>query len=185
MKIAMDLDGVVFNWVEAFIDYTNAKYGYADDSYEFTQWSFFMQEDVELNEEQFVESYKEFNDYRMWQGLEIYPNVKNSLCALHSMGHEIIYLTHRIAGSEMSTLKSLVHNGLPINGILFERDKARVAKELGCKIGVDDKPQTLIEYNKAGILPVKMKHKYNLEKVANEIEITNMEHLIDIVKRGS
>ena len=182
----MDLDNVVFRWSEAFTEYTNVKYNYCDDYLDHRQWDFFNQPEVELTEEQFLESYDEFNKYRMWQSLKVYPYTKESLCAVHAMGNEIIYLTSRPRDSEMATLKSIMKNGLPINGILFTEEKAIIASDLGAKIGVDDKPLTIKQYGEVGILPVKFKHNYNLKTSHDkEIGISCMEHLVNIVQKST
>jgi len=154
MRIAVDLDNVVFEWTDAFINYTNIRFGHTDKNCEIKQWDFYNQDNIQLNEDEFNTAFDDFSRYRMWQGLTLTPGAREALCAIDSMGHQIFYLTSRPRSESMATVKSIIHNGLPFHGILFLDEKADIAKALNISMGIDDNPIQLENYMKNGIYPV-------------------------------
>lgn len=186
MRIAVDLDNVVFEWLEAFTEYTNIRFGHSDDHYGFKQWDYWQQDGVELTEDEFMTAFDDFSRYRMWQSIELSPFAREALCSIDSMGHQIFYLTSRPRSESMATVKSIIHNGLPFHGILFLDEKAEIAEALDIGVGIDDNIKQLDAYVEHNICPVVYRRSNNMHwevpdfgfEVNNLMEFVNVIHLL-------
>lgn len=158
MIIGVDLDGVCCDFCGGFSSYLNDKYNLNITEDKITSWHWWEIEEFNLTKEMWLESFSEFTNFKMWQDLEIFPHVKNVLCAL-SKKHEIYYLTDRPNESRRSTLKFILKNGLPVDSIFFcdSSKKSLIAKTLSIDVTIDDKPSTIIDYKKNNIKTI-IKH---------------------------
>lgn len=184
MKIGVDLDGVVFDFAGAFLNYCNIKYGTNNHPADCTEWNFQDCANIHLTEQMVLESFDDFNKYRMWQSMDVFPDVKESLCALEAMGNKIIYITHRMEGSERPTLKAIIKHGLPIHGIFFcetSKEKADICRKMDIPLAIDDKYDTIKEYEEAGIIGVLMGAPYN-ERIEHKYKVDDMSGLVKIIR---
>lgn len=173
MKVAVDLDGVVARWNERFIGFTNTLYDRNNKVKDITIWEFWRLEKIKLTEEEFMNGLKLFCEYRMWQNIKPYEFASDGLCAIDSDGIEIYYLTSRPKGSERATAKFLLKHGIPFgNGLIFckSHEKANIAKQLGVFIAIDDKIETLQDYENKGIIAVSLWQPYNAGYWGHSVE---------------
>jgi len=181
MNLAIDIDGCVCNFPKAMTEYTNVRFGIDDDPDKIDKWEWWESGNMKISQIQFDTAFKEFSEHKMWRAIEIYPDVKISLCSLDSLGHNIYYLTARPKSARRATLKYLLQNGLPIDGILFfddVDDKVEMAKQLNIDIAIEDKPSTIKLYHVEGIRVAARLHAFNKREVAK----LNYPYGIDIVE---
>lgn len=174
-KIAVDLDGVCCNFIDGFLRYMNVRLNlYPKITHNhITTWNWW-ELNLGFTEYEWNVCFQEFTENRMWQSLDIFDDVMPSLCSLSEEGHEIYYLTDRPRKARRSTLKFLLHNGLPVDGIIFTKKKIPIAKSLGITIAIDDKTETVEEYYDAGIIAVLRNHLYNTNTNRYNMKVNNM-----------
>lgn len=184
MKIGVDLDGVIFDFSTSFLNYCNIKYGLSNKVEDWTKWDLDECENINLNREMVYSAFDDYNKYRMWQSMDIFPFVKDSLCAIEANGHKIIYITHRMIDSERPTLKSIIKHGLPIHGIHFcetSAEKADICKKMDIPVAIDDKYDTIKAYEEAGITGVLMSARYNRD-ISYSPTVNNMKEFVALLR---
>jgi len=151
--IGVDLDGVVFDFIRDFVDFYNARFGYNDDPKDVIKWNWWECPNLSITFEQFIQAMGEFTRLRMWRDMTIYPDVKSNLCSISLSGADIIYITCRPRESRRSTARSILSNGLPLDGIEFldHEEKAEFAKLRGINIVIEDKVETVLDYISVGL----------------------------------
>jgi len=184
MNIAIDLDGVVFDFVGGFLKYFNSRYNMKIEKNWINKWDWHKCYDFSITKEQFDIAFKEFTEFRMWTDLNIFPEARDALCSLAGQGNQIFYLTDRPKDARRATLKAILSNGLPIDSIIFTSflNKADVAKQLDIKIAIDDKIETIESYYKASICSVKMNRPYNTICRVYNGSVNNLQEFKKIVE---
>lgn len=164
MKIAVDIDGVLADWISAFLNFSNVVYGYNDKPEDVEDWKMWECERISLSQKKFSDAFAAFNEQRRWQSIKPIEGAVETMCALDNAGHTIYYITARPKGSERATAKFLLKNGFPLSGGLIFSDsgeKANIAERLGIDIGIDDKQSTICEYYKKNITTILINATYN------------------------
>jgi uncharacterized HAD superfamily protein len=148
VTIGVDLDGVVFDFVKDFINFTNARFGYNNKEEDVIHWNWYECPSIDMTKGEFIQGLEEYTRLRMWRDMPIYPDVKSNLCSLSLQGVDVVYITCRPRGSRRSTVRSILSNGLPFDGIEFidHTQKAKFAKFRGIDYVIEDKVETVIEY---------------------------------------
>lgn len=189
MKVAVDLDGVIANFDKRFLEFTNVHFDRENDPKDIDKWEYWHCEKIDFSEDDFFKGLELFTSYKVWQSIEPYPNAVDAICCLNSMA-DIYYVTARPKNSERTTLKFLINNGFPMGrGILFcydSKDKANIAKNLKIDIAIDDKIETIYDYDQSGIKTILRSHKHNKpqKKVQHLIgEIEDIKDFPKIVKK--
>lgn len=182
MKIAIDLDGVCCRFDKGFLEYMNLRLNLKKPvtTEQITTWNWW-ELGFGFTQEQWITCFNEFTNNRMWQALDVYPYVTSSLCSLSQQGHEIYYLTDRPKEARRATLKFILQNGLPVDGVIFTKNKTTIAVTLGISVGIDDKVETVEAYYDAGINSVLRKHPYNKETKRFTKEVNNMREFHDYI----
>lgn len=182
MKIAIDLDGVCCRFDEGFLEYMNLRLNLKNPikKEQITTWNWWELE-LGITKEQWVDCFNEFTNNRMWQALKVYPDVTAALCSLSQQGHELYYLTDRPKEARRATLKFLLQNGLPIDGIIFTKNKITIAVTLGITVAIDDKIETVEAYYDAGIKSVLRRHPYNTTTKRFTKEVNGMREFHDYI----
>ncbi len=147
MKIAVDLDGVCYKFTKGFSDYLRVRLdnpGITEDK--ITKWNWWEIEEFGITQEEWLRCFDEFTRHRMWQGLELFPEAKEALVSLYEQGGEIYYITARPRESRRSTVKAILSDGLPFDGITFAKNKAEIAVALDAKYAIDDSLRNMFDY---------------------------------------
>lgn len=165
MYLGIDLDEVCCKFVDGFLSYYNVRHGTSISLPQITKWNWWDIPEIKMSKEDFDKTFEEFTRCRMFQDLDIYPDTKFALCALAEEGHHICYLTSRPKDARRATLKFILHNGLPVDSVIFcdSGDKPHIAKSMGIAVAIDDKPDTIEAYLKIGITGVLMARPHNHE----------------------
>lgn len=166
MKIALDLDGVCFNFTEALhtyavdrrlIDPSVTKVASSWDWFQ-NEWGW---EPGEFAEH--ISDAIEFWDLYARPGY-IYPGVAEGVGELRRRGHQIHVITDRarfgppgLAAGQ--TLQWLAEEGVEFDSVTFARHKGEVLK---ADIAFDDAPHHFTAYRDAGVLCVMREHPYNV-----------------------
>jgi uncharacterized HAD superfamily protein len=185
LTLGVDLDEVCCDFVTGFLKYYNVRWRVSPPITKsmINDWYWWNIPEIrgEMTEERWKQAFQEFTRARMWQGLDIFPGVQQSLYALFEDGHHICYLTDRPKDARRSTLKFLLHHGLPVDSIVFSNgsSKAKIAKAMGVDIAIDDKPKTLLRYREAGIIPVIMLRGHNAKFSMMNKDIKSVSDLVE------
>ena len=150
MKIAVDLDGVVFQFLPAFLEFVKTQTGriipiHSVRGWNFlTDWGFTEAEDKQL-----------LHDFCLDGGYlrtELIPGARYNLYKLlHDLKHEIIFITSRPAVAMIDTFQMLEKHGLGGFQIHFSdkvNTKGTLVKQLECDILIEDRWEYLAEAKK-------------------------------------
>lgn len=165
MKIALDLDGVCF-------DFTGALHAYAvrqlliDPSVPAVAgaWDFFLH-DWGWSSAEFAEHISdaiEFGEIYTKSGF-VFPGAVEGVAELRRQGHTIHVITDRArfgpAGmAAEQTFRWLDANGIVVDSVTFAQHKGEVLK---ADVAFDDAPHHWAAYRDAGVLCVLREHAYN------------------------
>lgn len=151
MKVGVDLDGVLYNFHQAFIDYLTVSelHGKYIVKYAFNDWNFFKH--WGMTQEEFVAVCNKGVDAGViFRG----PTRKRAASAIRRIkraGHEIHIVTDRSFGesplaSQYATLDWLAEHKIPYDSITFSADKTVVPTD----IFVEDKLENYDALDAAG-----------------------------------
>jgi len=157
MRIAVDLDGVVYDFYNDFKDYVEYR-EQADLPFIRPRWDFYEQ--FGLSEEEFINYCDEGVDdgWIFRQGLP-YEGAIPYLEMLKADGHSLHLVTHRFFGEHavLNTMEWLKEWDLPYDTITFAKDKTIVAADLL----LEDLPANVTASWDAGIPAVIMTRSWN------------------------
>jgi uncharacterized HAD superfamily protein len=165
--IGVDLDGVIFDFITDFTNFTNARFGRKNNPEDVNNWNWWECHNINLTKEEFIQGLEEYTRLRMWRDMPIYSDVKSNLCSLSLQGADILYITCRPRDARRSTVRSILSNGLPFDGIEFieHTQKAKFAKFRGIDYVIEDKVETVIEYANQEINTYFRINNYNRSKI--------------------
>lgn len=165
MRLGIDLDGVVYDYVAAFEDYLRdrypEKYDYdayppfrADDWYFFKEWGISTEEFLRLN----AEAVDEGILFRRGHSI---PGSIPTLRYLSDQGHSIHIITHRTFGTQSgaNTFEWLQNHGVPHDTVTFAEDKTFI----GVDLLLDDRVKNVDASRAAGIPAVLFSQRWNRE----------------------
>jgi len=167
MKLIIDIDNVVCNFVYAMIEYINFKLSKNFKPKDVTVWDFVDSPRIDIEYDHMMELFNEFFGLKLWSNVPLYPDTKEILNWI-AKNHEFIYLTNRPPEAEQNTIDYFEHHNLPYcaTHVLrsYEDDvcsgsitfinghrKAEFAKIIGADVAIEDKPKTVQEYLDEGI----------------------------------
>jgi uncharacterized HAD superfamily protein len=160
VKVGLDLDGVVFDFVHGFSLFLHDHYGApVIRSEEATAW--YWHADVGLTEAQWHEGFAAFSAGGGFRGLELRPGAWDGVWSLLAAGHEIQYVSARRGAPRADTVQALVRNRLPPGPLRISEHKGRAVRELGLDVFVDDRPANVLEVLRAGARTFVMDLPYN------------------------
>ena len=174
VTIGVDLDGVVFDFVTDLVNFTNARFGHQDNPEDVDHWDWWTCRKMDITKTEFIQGMEEYTRLRMWRNMPIYPDVKSNLCSLSLQGADIIYITDRPRDARRSTVRSILSNGLPFDGIEFipHDQKAKFAKFRGVDYVIDDKIETVIDYCKHDIKTYLKVDNHNISRLGELEEVS-------------
>jgi len=147
MKIALDIDGVLANFVYAFC--TVAWEGFDIK----TQWK---RGDLGISRNQFLDVYDYMIRHDIFKNVKPYEGVVAIVNEWAKQGHEIVYITRRRPGKnkeykemhECQTRDWLLNNCFPTGEVIFTGDKLKHCLRRGITILVEDFRKDSLKWNK-------------------------------------
>jgi len=167
MKLIVDIDNVVCDFVYAMVEYVNFKLGKNIKPSDVTVWDFVYSPNIDIEYDQMMLLFKNFFELKMWGNSPIYLDSKEVLHWIAD-NHDYIYLTNRPPEAEQPTIDYFEKEDLPYTAthilraydddvchgaIVFVNghDKSTFAKQISADIAIEDKPSTVQDYLNAGI----------------------------------
>jgi uncharacterized HAD superfamily protein len=177
MKILVDIDNVVADFVVVMISYLNVKYDKELKASDVTVWDFVDSPNIDLTKDQFYESLDEYISMNFWTKQPVYKDAREVLERLMK-DHCVIYLTSRPASALEATKQSFAKYGLPFNDVYVmenetqpsncgdivmcpKMDKGRIADQWKVDVAIEDCPEKIQNYINHGIKVVRKEEPYN------------------------
>lgn len=178
LLIALDLDGVIFNFLDQFLKVHNLRKSSkvtVDDILAFMPAG--SMEDV-ISESDWNESFEWFEDNGGYATLSRLDNVKNAIKNIIADGHELVYVTSRHSKFRGETIMSFLLNDIPVREVYFTpRGKYRKLNKLKPDVFVDDSLKNCQDAERAGIESIYlMDAPYNRE----DTHFTRIHNLIQL-----
>lgn len=185
--IGMDLDGVVYPFVNAFQRYCAERQGKLFLP-EPTSWHFY--EDWDMDESTFHQWVNDAaTECEVFASEKPYEGVVEAWSQLREMGIKIHVLTARPQVAWEQTSRWLTENGLLADSLHFNPTKGFLTKiAKGQALLIDDHVQYYNEAEKNGIIPVLLnrawnEHKEDATRVNNLLELVSLINGYNLVKR--
>jgi len=148
----IDLDGVCFDFLNAFRLWLNGALDINIEEREITSYYWYRSSD-DVSEEEF---YKEFDKFGQeghgYRALELLPGALEGLKKIHEAGHKIFYITNRPLYALQDTIFCLEAHGFPqrenlhfAGGPQGKGKKAPLIREFNIDVFIDDSPRTIEE----------------------------------------
>lgn len=122
MRVGVDLDGVVYNFVSAFRNYRVSKgisFESMPDPLKYEMWS-----DWGISKEEFYESMSQGEAAGLFHQGQPYDRAIGGIRQLKADGHSIHIITHRLsAHAQTSTIGWLAANEIPYDTLTFAKEK--------------------------------------------------------------
>lgn len=149
LKIGIDIDGVLANFVGAFSKLAHERFGKpAKLPYEQVDWDW---ANAGITEKEISKLWAVIRaTENFWQTLEPYPV---DLLLPVSLQHDVYFITHRVSTAGRSTTEQSArwiqyHYGIKFPQVIPTRFKGDVADALQLDAFIDDKPSNIIEVAK-------------------------------------
>jgi uncharacterized protein len=144
LRIAIDLDDVVVDFVAGMVDHYNHVFGTTYQYSDIKYWNLYET----LIELETAEGMKAFLDgfvyHPNYLNLEPVEQARTSIKKLVADGHEVFFITSRTSKAIDITYKWLSANSLPIEKVYFNKDKGWLCKQLRIDVHVDDGVHNLL-----------------------------------------
>jgi hypothetical protein len=178
--IGMDMDGVVYPFVNAFKTYCAERQGklFLPDP---VSWHFY--EDWDMDENTFHEWVRDAAiESDVFATENPYEGVVDAWNELRAMGIKIHILTARPQVAWEQTAKWLTSNGLIADSLHFNTAKGFLTKiSSGQSLIIDDHVQYYEEAEKNGIIPVLMNRAWNAHK-KDATRVNNLPELVSLIR---
>ena len=142
----IDLDGVCFDFMGAFIEWLNGTLPVNLDKKEIT--SYYWHETTDVSKEDFDREFDNFGiEGHGYRNLELLDGALEGLKRIHEAGHKIVYITSRPTYTEQDTIDCLGEHEFPQRENLYfsQGSKAPLVKELNVDVFIDDSPSTVTD----------------------------------------
>jgi len=142
----IDLDGVCFDFMNAFREWLNDSLHMHLKEEEIT--SYYWHETTDVTKEQFDREFDKFGDEgHGYRNLALLPGALEGLRRLHAEGHTIYYITNRPPYAFQDTIDCLEEHDFPQRENLHfaKGKKAPIVKKLAVDVFIDDSPSTVVE----------------------------------------
>lgn len=148
----IDLDGVCFDFLNAFREWLNDALHIHLEEREITSYYWYKNTD-DISEKEFYEEFDKFGDQgHGYRHLKLLPGALEGLKKIHAAGHKIYYITNRPLYALADTISCLEEHGFPqrenlhfAGGPQGKGHKAPLIKKFGVDVFIDDSPRTLVE----------------------------------------
>jgi uncharacterized HAD superfamily protein len=177
LRLGIDLDGVLANFTERFIEITNATYGLNLRTEDQTDWGHTCLGITPAQEEEIWQTIKATKNF--WETLNVLPGTENLNRAAHE--HELFFITSRIptAGLDVKTQSAFwldEHFYIPYPSVIVVtdwKDKPALYDALKLDGFIDDKPETVDEMLKRNQRIYIMDQPYNKLVEAPRVKSVN------------
>lgn len=144
MKYAIDLDGVCFDFLNAFREQLNSSLGINLKEEDITDYYWYENSD-EFDEEDFFTEFHSFGMRGGYKDLDVIDGTIEALQKILDAGHELCYITARPNYAFEDTIRALDKHDFPSKERLFfvDSSKALLMNELGIDVAIDDSPDIL------------------------------------------
>jgi len=142
----IDLDGVCFDFMGAFIAWLNGALDMTLQKEEIT--SYYWHETTDVTKEQFMVEFDKFGEEgHGYRNLDLLPGALEGLNRLDEEGHKIYYITSRPLYALQDTIDCLEEHGFPQRENLHfaKGSKSPLIKKFGVDVFIDDSPKTVVE----------------------------------------
>lgn len=142
----IDLDGVCFDFMNAFREWLNDHLHTHLEEEEIT--SYYWYEGTDISKEEFFTEFDKFGEEgHGYRNLKLLPGALEGLKKLHEDGHEIYYITNRPLYALQDTVDCLEEHGFPQRENLHfaKGAKAPLIREFNVDVFIDDSPRTVVE----------------------------------------
>lgn len=145
MRYGIDLDGVCFDFLKAFLERANKKFNWTFTKEEIT--SYYWNKGTEVTDEEFWDEFHAFGRDSGYRHLELLPGTMDALDRIVNAGHEIFYITNRPEYARQDTIAALDEHEFPFRKNLFfaHGDKSSLINKLNIKVFVEDSGRTIEE----------------------------------------
>lgn len=140
----IDLDGVCFDFLNAFREWLNGRLSVDIKEEEIT--SYYWYENNDITKEEFFREFDLFGDQNHgYLDLELIEGTLTALAAIHGAGHEIYYITNRPLYTLEDTKTALLYHNFPQRENLHfaKGDKAPLLEKFNVDVFIDDSPRTV------------------------------------------
>lgn len=140
MVLGIDLDEVVFNFIDPFLEFVNKKYNTKYQRHSLSDWS--LEESGVIPKGTDSENIHEYGRQGGFKNQEMMPGAKEILDILR-LRHQLIFVTNRKKEFIEDTNTSLHKHGYGGYPVFFtgtEHPKFEVVKEQGIELFIDDNP---------------------------------------------
>lgn len=161
MKIALDVDGIFANFYLAMCQKYNMPYVTLHD------WS------VDWIDERF---HLIQDDTEFWSNLPVF-NPPEAI----TFDFEC-YMTHVPESQKQSRIDWLEKNGFPKKPVIVSGDKAETCVQMGIDVLVDDKPSTISECWRAGVVGIRYVPCYYHEPINSAHHVRHLSDVESIIK---
>lgn len=185
-RIAIDCDGVLYQFHSAFVYMANAYLGYDFDvERDWTSW-------MAVEKKMSAGDRKWMWDLGVDLGLFRYGHVEKGAIIgvreLHQMGHELLLVTHRTRRAVKDTIAWLNYVDLPFDQIHILSDN-QPKSSIEADILIDDKPENLVDWANHGRMAIRFDQPWNRyityahhENAANIKLARGWKEVVDIVR---
>lgn len=143
MRYGIDLDGVCFDFLNAFRTRINSAFNTNIQEEEITSYFWFDGNDV--TEDQFWSEFHKFGQEGGYRHLDVLPGTLDALQRIVSEGHQIYYITNRPEYARQDTIDALEEHDFPFRKNLFFAlgDKPPLINKLKIDVFVEDSGRTI------------------------------------------
>lgn len=174
MKIAVDIDEVLFEYVEAYLDFLKERVPHNKKYEDFVTYNFW--ELFNISREEAIKIADEFYDSPFFDKARVVDGSKESLEYLTKKGFEIYFLTSRPIRWKKKTTNFLKKNypfkkkNLIFSGDFHKKNgetKAQICKKLGISLIVEDNLFYALDCASKGIYVLLFDRPWNKQKIKN------------------
>jgi 5'(3')-deoxyribonucleotidase len=139
MRLGIDLDGVVANFNQGWVDLYNRQFGTHLTLEDSERWEAMIEEAHFEDMDQFWEWAADIAGHSLFWHLEPYPGAIEALRDLDAKGHQIVILTFKPEYAVEDTYEWIRRHGIPTNEVHILEEKWLV----DCDVYLDDGPHVL------------------------------------------
>jgi 5'(3')-deoxyribonucleotidase len=180
MRISIDFDDVIVNYVSEFVDWYNHVNEQTITEEDIIGWDLTTHLPIWGENDEMMRSFIHTFIYtERFKNLKPVEGAVETIKKLLLAGHEIYIITSRSSRATHLTYKWLERHGLPINNVFFDREKDWICKHYNIRIHIDDGSHNLQKISeKTTTKPILYTRHWNqketrYERVHNWTDINN------------
>lgn len=165
MRLGLDLDGVCFDFVGAFLPYFNRRWGTRFKERELVRYEWWECL-PEMTEEMFYEALRQFEADGLWYDVPLYKGVPEALTRALEQGHTLHAITVRSGTGTDAALREFKRWGIPLFDLEVPdgkrgETKGHVAERLGVSVHIEDRPRYAVQVASRGVPVLLVDQRYN------------------------